>query len=384
MKREQDIKIVIGGDVCPIRRAEPLFTAGKSRAVFNDLMTVFQQSDLNIVNLECCLIKEKTPIVKDGPAFGAPVETIAGIKKSHIHAVNLANNHSMDHGNRGLEQTIETCRKNGIGSFGAGKTLSQASKLWVKDVDGVKIGFIGIAEHEFSIVTPKNWGANPFNPYHFATQMQQDRSSIDFLIVLFHGGKEYYPYPTPKLVERCRFMIDLGADAVICQHSHVAGCIEWYQNRPVIYGQGNLVFDRPRPPEGWHEGFLVKLSIDKVTHEQPGCSLEMIPYVQFLETPEVIRLTGKEKAAFEKRIIRRSEEIQQEKVLDEKWLSFCKVHKQDYMSRLHGYGRILRVLNRTFHFTDWLYTVEKKNMLRNVVECETHREVLETIWRNKL
>ena len=384
MGKDQELKIVIGGDVCPIRRAEPLFLAGDSRGVFNDLLNDFSDSDLNIVNLESCLIKTESPIEKDGPSFGAPVETVAGIKNTKIHAVNLANNHCLDHGSQGLKQTIETCRKNGIGTFGAGETIHQAEEIWIKDVNGLKVGCFGAAEHEFSIVTNENWGANPFNPYRFAGLMRNSRKDLDFLIILFHGGKEYYPYPTPKLVERCRFMIDMGADAVICQHSHMAGCVEWYKNRPVVYGQGNLVLDRPNPPTGWYEGFLIRLRIEKKGNYKPRCTMEMIPYVQFKNTPEVIRMKGAEKETFLKKIDSRSKEIQKENFVADNWLSYCRAHKYDYISRLHGYGRVFRVLNRKLHFTDWFYSKETENMMRNVVECETHREALETLWRNSL
>jgi len=50
----------------------------------------------------------------------------------------------------------------------------------------------------------------------------------------------YLNFLTPKKL--CKFFIDSGVDAIVCQHSHCAGSFEHYKNRPIIYGQGNFIF----------------------------------------------------------------------------------------------------------------------------------------------
>ncbi len=64
----------------------------------------------------------------------------------------------------------------------------------------------------------------------------------DKIIVILHGGIEYYPFPSPELQDKCHFLIEEGADIIVCQHTHCAGCIEEYLNGYIIYGQGNLIF----------------------------------------------------------------------------------------------------------------------------------------------
>ena len=34
----------------------------------------------------------------------------------------------------------------------------------------------------------------------------------------------------------------LGADVVLCQHSHCIGCYEQYEGAHILYGQGNFHF----------------------------------------------------------------------------------------------------------------------------------------------
>ena len=46
---------------------------------------------------------------------------------------------------------------------------------------------------------------------------------------------------------------------------------------------------------------------------------------------------------------------------------------------MHGYNRVLRYINKGIHFTDALYSKRAHNLILNVMRCETHREVLESI-----
>lgn len=68
-------------------------------------------------------------------------------------------------------------------------------------------------------------------------------SSIPFALLgtLFHAGVEYVPLPSSAQRRRCQFFIESGADAVICQHSHIAGPIERYKQGWISYGTGDFL-----------------------------------------------------------------------------------------------------------------------------------------------
>lgn len=376
------LRIVIGGDVGPINRAASMFAQGNAPAIFTDLLDVLRHAHVTVINLECCLLKgDEKPILKDGPNVGTSFNCINGIKNAGITGVNLANNHILDYGLEGLQSTIEACEKTGIFHFGAGSNLKDASKLFLYHVDDIRIGFLGIAEHEFSIAGEETPGANPTDLIDNVRAINMQKEDYDFLIVLVHGGKEYYQYPTPNLMKMCRFLVEQGAGAVICQHSHCPGSYEIYKRAPIVYGQGNLAFDRygENKPQSWYEGVLVQLSLD----ERLSCSMDVIPFYQFNKKPLVELMKGQAKDQFLKRFGERSSCLIDEAFVLDEWQSYCMQQKYTYFSRLYGYNRVLRVLNRRFHFSDWLCSKTKKTMVRNVVECETHREVLETLWRMK-
>ena len=53
-----------------------------------------------------------------------------------LDAVNLANNHILDHGKEGLISTIESCKKHNIDFFGAAKNLEEAQKPLIRIIGG--------------------------------------------------------------------------------------------------------------------------------------------------------------------------------------------------------------------------------------------------------
>ena len=373
------IKVLIGGDVCPIGRNQETFENGDAQAIFTDLLSDFEQADLSIVNLECPFITETTPIRKTGPNLGVSNQCVQGLKAASIKALNLANNHILDHGEKGLLNTLEVCREAGLQTFGAGKNLQQARDILVFNVQGLRIGLIGVAEHEFSIAGDDRAGANPLDLIDFMRNVRERREDFDYLIVLLHGGNEYYAYPSPRLAETCRFMIEMGANVVICQHSHCAGCYEKYRDGNIVYGQGNLIFDYGQKGSAWNQGFLVKLNIE----DEISFDLEFVPFIQSDVRPGARSMLDKPAAEFVGEIETRSKSILQRDFIKNQWLDYCFNSKYTYQNSLLMPYRILKWLNGRGWLARLLYPRKHLIRLHNLIRCEAHHEVIETILENR-
>jgi poly-gamma-glutamate capsule biosynthesis protein CapA/YwtB (metallophosphatase superfamily) len=113
------MSILIGGDLCPTGSNLPLFEKGDGAALLGECVSEFQKADLSVVNLECPLIREESPIEKEGPILDAPVDCVKGFRAMGIDVVNLGNNHIMDHGSTGLQSTIAALEDNDIAHVGA-------------------------------------------------------------------------------------------------------------------------------------------------------------------------------------------------------------------------------------------------------------------------
>ncbi len=180
------ITVLVGGDVCPIGVNMRLFVSGDAPGLFGGLLAEFQRADLSVVNLECPLIGERTPITKSGPVLGAPPECVNGMKAAAIDVVNLGNNHIMDHGVRGFRSTLAALREHDIDYVGAGEDLEEARRILIRRVKGTAIGILSMAEHEFNIAAERRPGANPLDLIEFVRSVRDHNSQWDHLIVLFH------------------------------------------------------------------------------------------------------------------------------------------------------------------------------------------------------
>jgi poly-gamma-glutamate synthesis protein (capsule biosynthesis protein) len=367
------VRILIGGDLCPIGSNEPLFKEGDATGIFGNLLCEFERADLSIVNLECPLIGSPNPISKMGPVLGVGDACIKGIKNAGIDVLGMANNHIMDHGAGGLENTIRVCDEAGISHVGAGENLSAAGGILVRRVGRIRVGIMSMAEHEFSIATPTDWGANPLDPIDFVRNLREYQDRCDYLIVLVHGGNEGCPYPRPSLMKMCRFFVEEGANAVICQHSHCPGCYERYQDSHIVYGQGNLLFEpltqMARP---WYEGFLISLQIDG----KGNCEMEMIPYLQSWGSPGIRLMQKDAEKVFRQAIEDRSESICDSKFVEEQWALFCRERAQSCLKMFRGNESFIeKVINKT-----GLYKIleSKKSRQRklHLIRCESLRDTL--------
>jgi poly-gamma-glutamate capsule biosynthesis protein CapA/YwtB (metallophosphatase superfamily) len=377
------VRILIGGDICPIGHYVSLFEQGDTKTIFNDLLPEFENSDVSIANLECPLVLNSLPIKKVGPVLGVPSQCINGFKNADINVLNLANNHIMDHGISGLLNTISVCNENNIDYVGAGKDLKEAGKIYVTEVQQIRIGIASMAEHEFSIAGRKYPGANPLDYIEFIRRYRAHRNEFDYLVVLLHSGNENYPYPSPELMKRCRFFVEEGASAVICQHSHCPGCYEIYKDSPIVYGQGNLIFEEiSQTNKTWHEGFLVGLEIEK--NHKP--EMKIIPYTQSEMEVGARRMDSFRESKFLEALKMRSEAILDDEFVWKKWNEFCCQKRNEYLYLVHRRNKLSAAIYKMANklsLNRYLYSKSSLLLKLNLLRCESHREALIDILSDK-
>ncbi|NGO39243.1 CapA family protein [Limisphaera ngatamarikiensis] len=369
--------VLIGADLCPIGENLPYFERGDAEALFHDLLPLFREADLVVANLECPLIEHESPIRKTGPIFGAPVHCVEALRAAGIGLINLANNHIMDHGEAGLRCTMEVCRRAGIATVGAGLNLHEAARPHVADLGGLKVGFVSVAEREFSIAGPAAPGANPLDVIDLVRRVRTEAHEWDHWIVLYHGAAEFQPV-TPQVQRVCRFLVDLGATAVVVQHPHQLGGWEQYRHGYIVYGQGALVMDEPiyRDKPGFHEGFLVRLQLER----GKAAVMDCIPFRQSKPPPGARLLDTADASAWYERMEARNRRVADPALVEDEWLRFCQENRHDAISTVLGHGRILRWLNRR-GWVERLWPGERRMRgVRNMILCETHREMLQTVF----
>ena len=350
------MKLLIGADIVPTEVTEQLFVEGDKDKLFGKVNGLAKDMDRIIINLECALTDYDGAIKKFGPNLKATPAAVNGIKNFGVTDVALSNNHVFDFGIKGLRDTMETLDKAGIPYMGIGENDEDSRKPYFFELKGKRFCIINVCEHEYTYALPGRIGANPFDPFKTMIDIREARKECDYLIVLYHGGKEYCKYPSPRLRDLCRAMVYHGADVVLTQHSHCVGCYEEYEGGHIVYGQGNFNFVYPDLAEKnplWYTALLVELDIeDKINVKfhpivctKTGCDLA----------------EGKEAADIMAGFEERCEELKNGKWRDG-WHAFCTDPEREYY-----HDKIVNACE----------TDRQKHGFAHYLDCEAHTDV----WR---
>ena len=262
------MKMLFCADTCPTEISEQAFIKGDIEQLFSDVLSLFQSADRVAVNLECALTKSNNAIKKFGPNLKASPECANSLKKAGVTDIMLANNHVFDYGVEGLVDTIKVLEQENLPYTGIGNNDTESRKIYYIEEKGKKIAIVNVCEHEYTYALPDRMGANPFDPFITMQDVREAKRNADFVVVVYHGGKEHCRYPSPRLRNLCRELVINGANVVLCQHSHCIGCYEKYENGHIVYGQGNFHFAQANKGEMWNTGLIVGVNFtDKVDVE---------------------------------------------------------------------------------------------------------------------
>ena len=271
-----EYRILAGGDLFP-RKCLELYSAGDPGKLFDtEILELFRRADLRVLNLEGALTDSEKKTPKCGPSIKAPGSTAAAIKALGVDYLSLANNHVMDYGAEGYSDTCRILEENGIGYFGAGESISSVSPSVTVRAKGKTVTIYAVSETVFNIPGEDSPGANLYDEYRVCNELKELKPECDLLIVLYHGGVEYFRYPTPWIRSRFHRMADCGADIILGQHSHCIGTPENYNGCWMLYGQGNFHFIQGNEPELTRSGLLLEIVLgDK--------GFEVKPHLTYLD-----------------------------------------------------------------------------------------------------
>jgi len=192
---------------------------------FRNIAHIFYDSDLSIVNLEGTLTYATyhmdKPFVFRGPPHFARILSLG-----NVDAVTISNNHTIDFGQRGYEDTIEALRAEDIVYFGNEfKTIME--------VNGIYVGLFGYRIW--------NDSAENRNRIRAAIYNLQNRGA-QLIIAYYHWGTEHVNRPEQYQINIGRYSIRNGADLVLGAHPHVIQGIEEYMGRFIVYSLANFSF----------------------------------------------------------------------------------------------------------------------------------------------
>ncbi len=189
----------------------------------------FRANDLLIGNLEGPIAENPIQTSK-AIAFRFKPDVAPLLAKYHFDGLSMANNHALDMGEQGLEDSYRYLAENGIEGFGHPRDLE---RIWIQEVNGRSFAFIGLNDVNFKV-----------NQEDVVTKIKELVSNGHLVIPVIHFGVEYRHQPEDYQVKMTHEYIDAGAIAVVGHHPHVIQSLEIYKGKPIFYSLGNTVFDQ--------------------------------------------------------------------------------------------------------------------------------------------
>lgn len=333
---------------------------------------MLMSADLVIANLESPITDlRKSPFQDSKPDinWSDTKETPKHLLVNNIRVVSLANDHIYDFGKAGFNNTLEILNKNKIDYFGAGNNIKEASAPYLIEVN---LGDLKIQIAIFSVFQEsqryrvnnkvyseyENSEINSIDIKRIEAQIKKIKASNpDTIAIIFpHWGKKY-DWKMAKQTRTSDALLKAGADIIIGHGAHRLQEIEKRENKWVVYGIGNFMFNsygqykkRNAPPFS----LVTKLIIES-KNQKPKMALRLYPivsdniitnfqprFVSSIEFNEVCRLLESQKVSKETLIhsIKRDYnslgyyfelpiDIYREDISKKKWVGLiCNVHKE--------------------------------------------------------
>lgn len=147
-----------------------------------------------------------------------------------IDCVSISNNHIMDYGEQGYEDTKAALDA-------AGVQWGEDGKIVYYEKNGYKIAVICVSMYSSYYVDGIIEAINTAG------------KESDYQVVYFHGGTEAIHEPEDWKIQACHDLADAGADLIMGDHPHVLQPMEEYNGVTIIYSLGNFIFGGNRQPE---------------------------------------------------------------------------------------------------------------------------------------
>lgn len=228
-------------------------------------------ADLAVVNHEAPITARDFPLLRlwKEYRYRAPPESAAALARVGVDVLGLANNHAMDAGAAGLDDTRRLAAAAGMVTVGAGDDPADARRGLLATIGGERVGLLAYCEDQLLWRAVSDQPARPGHPgvatasdEALAADVARLRAhGAAVVVVSLHGGETYAP-PTERMLAWARRAIDRGADAVVAHHPHRAQPVALYRGRPILLSIGNWAFGTRGHP-ALDVGLLATLVVER-------------------------------------------------------------------------------------------------------------------------
>ncbi|HEY8080178.1 MAG TPA: CapA family protein [Labilithrix sp.] len=242
------VRVLVAGDLIPHRPA--LAQPESIKNALAPMIPLFAKGDAVVANYEAATGDVDPNAFR--LAYAVPKQWIAELPGAGIAHVTVANNHACDLGEPGLYATLEAAKESGLDAIGGDMQDAWTPRVLAtrggKRVCAVAWTTIVNADEGPCARSPKLAVAS-IHGYagksRIDAAIKRARASCDAVIAIMHGGEEYRKQTT-LVMDQAAHAAEVGADAVVIHHPHIASPILIHTTRddrrvPIFASIGNLV-----------------------------------------------------------------------------------------------------------------------------------------------
>ena len=260
----------------------PLQDYGPS-SPWGNTLSLFHESDLNLINLETSVTASNKPWPDKVFNYRMHPANITALAPPRIDYASLANNHTLDFSEAGLRDTVQTLKKAGIASAGAGLNKEEATSPCILHLPNKQRqeGLQHRKQHKVQVWAasdhPADWAKVPgesslrisvkdfaacrgswltlLGPgFHFIDYSKATKTRLKDLIeqtaapdvclkvISIHWGPNYAWQPAEEIRSLAHFLVDeCGIDIIHGTSSHHVQGVETRKGKLIIYGCGDFV-----------------------------------------------------------------------------------------------------------------------------------------------
>jgi poly-gamma-glutamate capsule biosynthesis protein CapA/YwtB (metallophosphatase superfamily) len=210
--------------------------------------------DARVINLETCVTSSADFSAGKPVHYRMSPDNLPSLIVARPDACALANNHVLDLGRTGLQDTLGSLAGAGLRAAGAGRDAAQARLEAAIPVPGGRVVVFSCGAASSGI--PASWAATASRPGvdflpilsdvvadRLLSRVREVKMAGDVVVVSIHWGSNWGYGVDDGQVRFARRLIDGGVDLIHGHSPHHPRPVEIYRGKLVLYGCGDLVDD---------------------------------------------------------------------------------------------------------------------------------------------
>ncbi|WP_436837062.1 CapA family protein [Planococcus shixiaomingii] len=215
--------------------------------VFEKVKPYLEKSDITVANSESIIGGSEIGL-STYPSFNSPFEVGDALKNAGIDVVTMANNHTLDRGEKAIVNAITYWDQIGMAHTGSALSAKDSDTILTLTKNDITFSFLSYTYGTNGVPTPagKDYLVNRIDKKKIKEDLKRAKEQSDVAVISLHFGQEYERMPNDEQKDLAHFVAEHGADIILGSHTHVLQPAEWIETADgrksfVIYSLGNFL-----------------------------------------------------------------------------------------------------------------------------------------------